>query len=54
MLLQALMPSPLLLLIPAVVMAHRARAGLMDLQVPVNLAVRADTAGLRVLVGLMV
>jgi len=54
MLLRTLMPSPLVSLIPTVAMAHRARAGLMGLQVPVGLAVRAGHAGLQVLVGLMV
>ena len=54
MLLQTLMPSPLLLLIPAVVMAHRAQAGLMGLQVPVGLAVRAGLVVPQVLMGLTV
>jgi len=51
MLLQTLMPSPPLLLIPAVVMAHRAQAGLMGLMVRVA---RQALAGLMVQVDLVV
>jgi len=57
MLLQTLMPSPPLLLIPAVVMAHRAQAGLMGLQVLMGLMVRVARqalAGLMVQVDLVV